>query len=142
MLTKKKFPLGERRFSALDYLISVAIFSGLFICLFLLFAALFGFIFFKLPSPLKMTNIATLGALYISAFSASLIISKKNGQKYFLCALFNSILIGAILLILSFFGESGTFSIHFLLRLICVPIIFIGALLGIRREKAKKRRHR
>ncbi len=142
MLTKKNFPLGQKRLGALDYLISVVIFGGLAICLFFIFAAVFGFIFFKLPSPLKMTNIATLGALYISAFAASLIISKKNGQKYFLCALFNSILIGAILLILSFFGDNGVFSVHFLLRLICVPMIFIGALLGIKREKAKKRHHR
>lgn len=142
MLTKKNFPLGQKRFGALDYLISAVIFGGLAICLFFIFAAIFGFIFFKLPSPLKMTNIATLGALYISAFIASFIISKINGQKYFLCALFNSLLVASILLILSFFGESGTFSIHFLLRLICVPIIFIGAFLGIKREKTKKRRHR
>ena len=142
MLTKKNFPLGQKRFGALDYLISVVIFGGLAICLFFTFAAIFGFIFFKLPSPLKMTNIATLGALYISAFIASFIISKINGQKYFLCALFNSLLVASILLILSFFGESGTFSIHFLLRLVCIPVIFIGAFLGIKREKTKKRRHR
>ena len=142
MLTKKNFPLGQKRFGALDYLISVVIFGGLAICLFFTFAAIFGFIFFKLPSPLKMTNIATLGALYISAFIASFIITKINGQKYFLCALFNSLLVASILLILSFFGESGTFSIHFLLRLVCIPVIFIGAFLVIKREKTKKRRHR
>ena len=142
MLTKKNFPLGQKRFGALDYLISAVIFGGLIICLFFIFAAIFGFIFFKLPAPLKMTNIATLGALYLSAFLSSFIISRINGQKYFLCALFNSLLVGAILLILSFFGESGTFSIHFLLRLVSIPVIFIGALLGIKREKARKRRHR
>ncbi len=142
MLTKKKFQSGVKSFGALNHLISLAAFALLFVCIFLLCAFLLGFVFFKLPQPLKLTNVATLGALYLSCAVSSFIISKKNGQKYFLCAVLNSTFVVFLLTALSFFGTTRIFSFDFLLRLLSILFCFLGAFLGVKREKIKKHSHR
>ena len=90
MLTKRIFPPATRKFGALDYLISTTIFALALTLIFLFSCAFLGVIAFKMPNPLKFTSALAYIALYLSAFSSSFIISKKNGQKYLLCALFNA----------------------------------------------------
>lgn len=141
MQTKKKILPSAKGFGALDYVISIALFALIFTVLFFILVALFGVAFIKLPQPLKMTNIATLGSLYVSALASSFIISKKNGQKYLLLATFNSLFLSFLLLILSFFGD-GPLCLDFILRILCVLFCYIGAFLGIKREKIKKHKHR
>lgn len=142
MLKKKNFFTSSKDFGALDYIISTSIFALLLISIFLFCALLLGFLFFKLPEPLKTSNFATLGSLYIAVLSSSFIISKKNRQKYFLCAVFNAFFLFTILFILSLIGKSGILNINFLLRIISLPLCFFGAFLGMHREKPKKHKHR
>ena len=138
MLTKRIFPPPTHKFGALTYLISVCIFALALALIFLLLSTVLGAIAFKLPNPLKLTGVLTFCALYLSALISSFIISKKNGQKYLLCALFNSLFLFLILTALALFGKTSIFSIDFALRLASILFCILGALLGIKRQKVKK----
>ena len=142
MLTKRIFSPATRKFGALDYLISTSIFALALTLIFLFSCATLGVIAFKLPNPLKFTSALAYIALYLSAFSSSFIISKKNGQKYLLCALFNASFLFFALFILAILGKTSIFSLVFALRLASLLFIFLGAFLGIRRQKVKKHKKR
>lgn len=142
MSTNNKIFPSSKSFGALKLLISVSLFALFFIIVFLLCAVFSGFVLLKLPNPLKMIDAATLISLYFAAIISSFLISKKNGQKYLMCAAFCALLLFAFLFLMSLFTNSGIFTVRFFLRLISLPLCFLGALLGKKREKRVVHKHK
>lgn len=98
--------------------------------------------FYQSLNPTKMIDLISIGSLFLSAFISAFLLSKRNGQKYIL----GGLLLGGMIFILLFIGAlmNGTqiFSAEFALKLAIPAVCVIGSLLGIKREKKLKRKHR
>ena len=117
-------------------------FFAIFSLICVVFSSVTALIFYQTLNPDKMINFASTSSLYFSAFLSAFLLSKKTGEKYILGGTLLGLIIFFVLLITAIFTDTKIISSEFLFKAIIPVICILGALLGIRREKAKKKHKR
>ena len=132
----------NKSFTFLSLVKSCLLFSLVFVGLCITISLFMSLIFYHTLDPSKMVNHISLTSLFVSALISAFCLSKKNGQKYILGGLMLGGMIFVILFVGALFTERKIFSPEFALRLAVPAVCVIGALLGMKRERKIKRKHR
>ena len=142
--SKKKFKFNKENedFTFFSLFKSCLLFFAIFLVLCILCSVTFSLVFYQTINPDKMLDLASIASLYISAFLSAFLMSKKNGQKYILGGTILGIMILFVLVIGSFFTDTKIISAEFLLKAVIPFVCILGSVLGIKREKKVKRKHR
>ena len=117
-------------------------FLGVSALLILAFTLIISAIFYNLPDPTRKIHIASLLAMYLSAFFSGLFLSIVNNQKY----LAGGFILGTILFIIDLilslcFNDSHTI-VDYIYKLLISVVCILGSMLGIRKEKKSFRKRR
>ncbi|MBQ8545925.1 MAG: TIGR04086 family membrane protein [Clostridia bacterium] len=139
---KIKFNKENEEFTLFSLFKSCLLFFAVFLALCILFSVAFSLIFYQTLNPDKMLDLASVLSLYISAFISAFLLSKKNGQKYILGGTILGLMILLVLVVGSFFTDTKIISAEFLLKAVIPFVCILGSVLGIKREKKIKRKHR
>lgn len=137
---KLKFSKENEEFTLFSLFKSCLLFFVVFLALCILFSGVFSLIFYQTLNPDKMLDLASIMSLYISAFLAAFLLSKKNGQKYILGGTILGLMILLVLFVGAFFTDTKIISAEFLLKAVIPFVCILGSVLGIKREKKIKRK--
>ena len=142
--SKKKFKFNKENeeFAFFSLFKSCLLFFAVFLGMCILFSTVFSLIFYQTLNPDKMLDLASLASLYISAFLSAFLLSKKNGQKYILGGTILGLMILFVLITGAFFTDTKIISAEFLLKAVIPFVCILGSVLGIKREKKIKRKHK
>ena len=132
----------EKELSFVSLLKRCLMFLLIFAALCVSICLIMSIFFYQTLNPNKMTNLISLVSLFLSTFISAFLLSKRNGQKYLLGGLLLGCMIFVLLFIGALFTERKIFSPDFALRLAIPAVSLVGSLLGIKREKKIKRKHR
>lgn len=132
----------EKELSFVSLLKRCLMFLLIFAALCVSICLIMSIFFYQTLNPNKMTNLISLVSLFLSTFISAFLLSKRNGQKYLLGGLLLGCMIFILLFIGALFTERKIFSPDFALRLAIPAVSLVGSLLGIKREKKIKRKHR
>ena len=132
----------EKELSFVSLLKRCLMFLLIFVALCVSICLIMSIFFYQTLNPNKMTNLISLLSLFLSTFISAFLLSKRNGQKYLLGGLLLGCMIFVLLFIGALFTERKIFSPDFALRLAIPAVSLVGSLLGIKREKKIKRKHR
>ncbi len=142
-ISKKSFNHSkDGELSFLSLLKRCLLFLAIFVALCVTITVIMSLFLYRTLNPNKMVDLISLSSLFISAFVSAFLLSKRNGQKYLLGGLMLGCMIFVVLFAGALFTERKIFSAEFGLRLAVPAVCMIGALLGIKREKKVKRKHK
>ena len=137
-LSESKSNLKEQKFKLLkDSLVSLLFFFASCI----LFSFIFSIIFYNFENSTKMIDLASLLSLFSSGFTSCFIASKITGENYYFKPLVLSLLAFILFFAIAIFSKTKIFSINFLIKLLFPAFCFLGAFLGRKHIKTKRKKH-
>ncbi len=142
-ISKKNFKLRENEeYSFFSLLKTCLFFFAIFSLLCIAFSCIISLIFYQTLNPNKMVDFASITSLYLSSFFSAFLLSKKTGQKYILGGALLGVIILFVLFISALFTETKLISSEFLLKAVVPFVCILGALLGVKREKKKRKSYK
>ena len=139
---KNSFKQKDEGLSIKSFAINIALSLLIFLGVFFVFSLLISLFLYNTPNPTALLDIATYSSLFVASFVACFFLSKKNGQKYLLGALIFGFLVVFVLFTVSIFTDTKLISIDSLLKLATLVFCIAGGLLGIKKEKRIRHKHR
>ena len=142
-LRKKKRAISNKEFNFTELFKRCLAFSILFLFIGLFVCLIMSFIIYKFKDNTSLINIGSIASLFISVMATAFIQSKYNGKYYLLGSITLGILIFLVTIIIALILNSGSITTNNILVKSLIPAFSVlGGMLGIKKEKARKRKHR
>ena len=142
-LRKKKRLELNKNLNFKNLLLRSIFFGGCFLIVGFLFNLILSFFMYKTNDPTSLLQFGGIASLFLSTLVVSFIQSKTNQQYYLLGGIFLGIIIFVITVVVSLIISSGNISTNSLLLKSLIPAFsVIGSMLGIKKERSRKKLHR
>ena len=142
-LRKKKRAFSNSTFDFRDLIKRCVLFSVIFMFFSVIITLLMSFALFRIKDNTSAIEIGGIISLFLSAFITSFIQSRVNKRFYFWGGLILGVFIFILTMCISLILSSGSLTSNgFLVKTLIPAFSVLGAMVGIKNEVKRRKRHR
>ena len=142
-LRKKKRAFSNSTFDFRDLIKRCVLFSVIFLFFSVIITLLMSFALFRIKDNTSAIEIGGIISLFLSAFITSFIQSRVNKRFYFWGGLILGVFIFILTMCISLILSSGSLTSNgFLVKTLIPAFSVLGAMVGIKNEVKRRKRHR
>ncbi len=142
-LRKKKRNISNKEFNFTELLKRCLVFSILFLFVGLVVCLIMSFIMYKFKDNTSIINIGSIASLFITVMATGFMQSRFNGKYYLLGSMILGVFIFLITIVITLILSNGSINANGILIKALIPAFSVlGGMLGIKKEKKRKRKHR